>query len=343
MTDFLGKEGISTGLAPLPQGLNRSVITKAAKHCVQMVKSDRSCIVLNEFLMSSGINPGIRAADDCFVFDVDAYHETSISQSAQESTKHFCGVRDVIYFNQTLNNIPILHFPADNRAFRLLSHYYSILHFTDPAIENYVKRFVRDFLHYHDAIYCAAGKIVKALQYEGLERGHTVDDEGAGGYSALHIRRGDLQFKVVKISAKQWWNNTKELWKENEILYIASDEKNRSWFNPIARRRDIRFLNDYWELADLGKLDPNYMGMIDTIVASRGRIFVGTWFSTFTGYINRMRGYHGMSMLNSWYSFLPRKTRLHNWTDVDTFAYAYEWPEGWIGIDADVPPTKDIF
>jgi GDP-fucose protein O-fucosyltransferase len=193
MSDFIKKEGISTGLAPLPQGLNRSVITKASEHCVQMAKSDRSCFILTDYLMSSGINPAIRAADDCLVFDVDAYQETSISQAALESTQHFCGVRDVIYFNKTLNNIPIIHFPADNKAYRLLSHFYSILHFTDPAIENYVKRFVRDFLHYHDAIYCAAGKIVKALQYEGLQRGHTVDEEGAGGYSALHIRRGDLQ------------------------------------------------------------------------------------------------------------------------------------------------------
>jgi hypothetical protein len=32
--------------------------------------------------------------------------------------------------------------------------------------------------------------------------------------------------------------------------------------------------------------------MIDQLVASRGRIFYGCWFSTFTGYINRLRGYH---------------------------------------------------
>jgi GDP-fucose protein O-fucosyltransferase len=36
----------------------------------------------------------------------------------------------------------------------------------------------------------------------------------------------------------------------------------------------------------------NYYGMIDQLVASRGRIFYGCWFSTFTGYINRIRGYH---------------------------------------------------
>ena len=85
------------------------------------------------------------------------------------------------------------------------------------------------------------------------------------------------------------------------------------------------------------------MGMIDTIVASRGRAFAGTWFSTFSGYINRLRGYHGLSMMDSWYSFLPKKTAVHEWREVADFAYAFEWPDGWIGIDADVWPTKDKF
>ena len=83
--------------------------------------------------------------------------------------------------------------------------------------------------------------------------------------------------------------------------------------------------------------------MIDTIVASRSRAFAGTWFSTFTGYINRMRGYHGLTMKDSWYSFLERKTKLHSWENVDKFAYAWEWPDGWIGIDADTWPSKEVF
>ena len=56
-----------------------------------------------------------------------------------------------------------------------------------------------------------------------------------------------------------------------------------------------------------------------------------------------MRGYHGMSMMDSWYSFLKRKSKLHEWENVDTSAYAYEWPDGWIGIDADIRPKKTEF
>ena len=92
-----------------------------------------------------------------------------------------------------------------------------------------------------------------------------------------------FQYKKVKLPAEEWYENTKEIWKPKEILFIATDERNKTFFDPIAQHHELRFLDDYFELAGLGNLDPNYFGMIDTIVASRGRAFAGTWFSTFTG------------------------------------------------------------
>jgi hypothetical protein len=46
--------------------------------------------------------------------------------------------------------------------------------------------------------------------------------------------------------------------------------------------------------AELSDVNPNYFGMVDSIVCSRAAEFAGTWFSTFTGYIHRLRGYHGL-------------------------------------------------
>jgi hypothetical protein len=65
---------------------------------------------------------------------------------------------------------------------------------------------------------CAAGKIMLALQYEGYaldpNAGSSMDLDSnlVGGYSSLHIRRGDLQFKEVKIEAREWYENTREIW-----------------------------------------------------------------------------------------------------------------------------------
>eukprot|EP01083_Nonionella_stella_P115823 343729_1 len=154
-----------------------------------------------------------------------------------------------------------------------MAHFYGYLFFTNAAIFNHYKRFVRDFMHYNNEIYCAAGKIVLALQEESQKRGFTLDSQNGGGYAALHVRRGDLQYKKVKISAEEWYDNLKETFVDNEIIYIATDERNKTFFDPIKEHNDIKFLDDYWEMAGLSNLDPNYMGMLDTIIASRGRVF----------------------------------------------------------------------
>ena len=41
-------------------------------------------------------------------------------------------------------------------------------------------------------------------------------------------------------------------------------------------------------------LNPNIHGMVESIVCSRAKRFAGTYHSTFTGYIHRLRGYHGI-------------------------------------------------
>jgi hypothetical protein len=125
------------------------------------------------------------------------------------------------------------------------------------------------------------------------------------------------------------------VWKKGEILFIATDERNKTFFDPIKEHHEVRFLDDYWDMAKLGDLDTNYLGMVDTIVASHGRAFAGTWFSTFSGYINRMRGYLGHPMENSWYSWLPRNDAMQEWKYPEGNIPAREWPIGWTAIDGD--------
>ena len=340
--EFLRKEGGKGQELAVPEA-NRSKVEASASHCEHRKKSKSFCGHVIDYLSGVGYIAPVSAHGSCLVFDADVYNGKAepTDAAAQNYIESQCGEdRERVYFNQSWQQHKLIHFHASDKAHRLLAHYYGMVHFSDPTVSHYFKRFVRDFLHYHDSIVCAAGKIVKALQVEGKQRGFVADAEGGSGYSALHVRRGDLQYKKVKIPAAEWYENTKELWKPNEILYVATDERNKTFFDDLAKHHTLRFLDDYWDFADLSELDPNYMGMIDTIVASRGRAFAGTWFSTFTGYINRMRGYHGMSMMDSWYSFLPKKEFLHSWK-VGGLAFAYEWPDGWVGIDANEWPSRD--
>ncbi|KAL3920089.1 MAG: hypothetical protein SGILL_003436 [Bacillariaceae sp.] len=340
--EFIKREGGPEGRVPIPAE-SRENVANSAEFCDKRKKSKHFCGHIKEYLDNAGTVPDARAQDYCIVFDKDLYEGQPKTDDIESNIASFCGSRKRYIWTKELNDEVLIHFRAGDKAWRLLAHFYNMIHFTDPAIANYYKRFVRDFLHYNDQIFCAAGKIVKALQAEAKERGFELDSEGGGGYSAMHIRRGDFQYKKVKLPAEEWYQNTKEIWKPNEIIFIATDERDKSFFDPIAEHHDIRFLDDYWDLASLGELDPNYFGMIDTIVSSRARAFAGTWFSTFSGFINRMRGHHGMTMMDSWYSFLERKSKMHSWDKMDSFAYAYEWPDGWIGIDGDVLPDRSIF
>ena len=69
-----------------------------------------------------------------------------------------------------------------------------------------------------------------------------------------------LQYKNVKISAEEILANTREWLLPNETLYIATDEKNKSFFAPLAAHHALYFLDDYFALARLEELDPNFYG-----------------------------------------------------------------------------------
>lgn len=297
--------------------------------CLHREGAENNCEHVFKHLRKAGYQPLLEASINCFVFDKDVFHGQEVTNDLKERVDRFCGEkRTPVYYNQTLHEPDLVHWDgtgvdANKGGHRLLNHFYSFLFFSDPIVDNHYKRFVRDFLHYKDSLYCAAGKVIEALNKEG------------NVWSTLHVRRGDLQYKEVKISAEQWYENLKEVWYEGETLFIATDERNKTFFDPIKKYHDVRFLDDYWQAANLDELDPYFLSMVDTIVASHGRTFAGTWFSTFTGYINRMRGYIGYSIKDSWYSFLPRKNATREYQYPKGNYGAREWPIGWVAIDGD--------
>jgi len=121
----------------------------------------------------------------------------------------------------------LIHFRTSEKDYRILNHFYSFIYFTSPTISNFYKRLIRDHIHYHDVIFCAASKIIHALQNEGFQKQHgfvmTDQEGGGGGFSSMHIRRGDFQWKDMRISGEEWYDNTKDYWMDNEILYITTD------------------------------------------------------------------------------------------------------------------------
>ena len=79
---------------------------------------------------------------------------------------------------------------------------------------------------------------------------------------------------------------------EESIVFIATDEKDKHYFDAmIDAYVRVYFLDDFVHdyCPDIGK---DKYGMIDQLVASKGKHFIGQYYSTFTAYINRLRGYH---------------------------------------------------
>jgi len=220
----------------------------------------------------------------------------------------------ICIYDNALQDEELIHFKVDHKASaRMLTHFYAFAFFQDWKQDLWSKRFVRDHIRYVDEIVCAAARIVNGVR----ERARTHDDKNTGGeYDSFHVRRGDFQYKRVKVEADVLYDESKDQLKPGGTLYIATDERKKEFFNVLKDHYDVTFMDDYMHL--IKGVNPNYYGMLDQLVAYKGRVFFGTWFSTLSGYVNRMRGYYSqknklqgyeLGQLKSFY-FVPEKKKI---------------------------------
>lgn len=230
---------------------------------------------------------------------------------SKRSVKFAAHGRQVIPYDAALHNEKAIYFPGDYRnTHRILTHFYSYLFWFDPHDEHLIKRLVRDRLHYHDDIFCPAGRGVRVLHQEAavvnsnsVQAPNSYDARTLGGntsadatYHAYHIRRGDFQYKHTRLSAQEIYDQTKHLLDPTvtKLLYIATDESDKKFFAPFMKDFTVRFLADISERGKLGDghLNQNHVGMVEQVICANAHTFIGTPLSTFTGYITRMRGYY---------------------------------------------------
>jgi hypothetical protein len=89
----------------------------------------------------------------------------------------------------------------------------------------------------------------------------------------------------------------------------------------------LRFLNDYLKKGHLKDVNPNLFGMAESIVCSRAKGFAGTFHSTFTGYIHRLRGYHGLG--ESTYYHTNHMLLAPQMKKSTGHGFSREWRAGW--------------
>jgi hypothetical protein len=256
-------------------------------------------------------------------------------------------------YDEKLQQAPVISFThgqdRTGEGSRLLVHFYAFLFFEDWLQDLWLKRFVRDHVRYLDEIQCAAARVVNALRKRARSR--HPETNPAGDFDTFHIRRGDFQYTVTRFEAPRILNMSRPEMTPNATVYIATDERDRSFFSALANEYDIVFLDDFKHL--LEGVNTNYYGMMDQLIASRGRIFFGCWFSTFTGYINRIRGYHA-NKAKKWsgyenglvpsyfYALEDRKYHMQTFYPVKQSFYAREFPASWRGIDQGIGQLQHL-
>jgi len=109
------------------------------------------------------------------------------------------------------------------------------------------------------------------------------------GFNSIHVRRGDYLYtqntKNKSIEAKDF-NLT---FPTDELLIINTDEKDLSYFDSLKEKYP-----NIWFIDNSLSGDTVEKGLVSLLVSSYSNDFIGSMFSTFTGYIQRYRMYNGL-------------------------------------------------
>ena len=154
------------------------------------------------------------------------------------------GRKNLCVYDEEKQKEQIVHFQMNHKKhLRLLVHFYGFLFFEDWREDMWLKRFVRDHLHYTDEIQCAAARVVEKVRRHVADRTNGTTTE----FDTFHIRRGDFQFKTTRIEIDEIIENTKKQLTPGSTIFVATDERNKDFFGPMKKMYDVLFLDDFMD------------------------------------------------------------------------------------------------
>jgi len=226
----------------------------------------------------------------------------------QNDFEEFSLNREIVDLNL---NDKFIHFPRN-----LFGHFYYHVYGKSADQRNFIKEKIKKSICYKQEYYGMSCRIQNIL----------------GNYNSIHIRRNDFTL-VRKDFVDNQTENLKSVLLEkisNKIpLYIATDEKDKSFFNFLRSDYKIFFLEDFFQNLCLGK-----SLLIDQITCVNSEIFLGSRLSTFSDYINIMRGYQqksdyhregtNFSLPKLNYNKYPWEIEPHCWENIHKFCWTYE-------------------
>lgn len=112
-----------------------------------------------------------------------------------------------------------------------------------------------DHVRYSDEIQCAAARIVQSIRRRAVEQNPS---NVKGVFDSIHVRRGDFQYKKTRITVDQIYNMLKRQLPGDTTLYIATDEKDKRFFDDLKKHYHILFLDDFDD--EVGHMNSNFFG-----------------------------------------------------------------------------------
>eukprot|EP00937_MAST-01D_sp_MAST-1D-sp2_P005220 g5220.t1 len=192
---------------------------------------------------------------------------------------------------------PVIHLKMENPKYRMFGHFLQFVALGSATAAARANALVRSALHFRPDMLEIAARLAAEVVIAAPGSGG-----GGGGapYYALHVRRNDFQYHDMFVDAATIERNVRQLIPAGATVYIATDERRKSFFTgragegPLARRYTLVFLDDVLRRAALpAALTPpkHWLGAVEQLICTQAALFAGTRLSTFTAYIQRMRGY----------------------------------------------------
>ncbi|MFT5573192.1 MAG: hypothetical protein ACI9FR_002125 [Cryomorphaceae bacterium] len=241
------------------------------------------------------------------------------AQAGPHMREAYLDGRQQVELTPRMNAAPILYFPSTAK-YRSLGPVATMLASADDSLPSLARRFIKYHIRYSEEIFELANRILQALELDSFD--------------AMQIRRNDFQYTQTRIGTEEICNNIGVLFDQNLVVYIASDEDRKEIFDELAIGLNAPKIFSWKDVeAVIDEPIPfAWIGPIEQLICSAARRFVGTDLSTFTSYINRLRGYmlavdQNLYFHNQRYSELPEPTLIENFRGRD---YLRENPLFWV-------------
>ncbi|OJY47102.1 O-fucosyltransferase family protein [Pseudonocardia sp. 73-21] len=252
------------------------------------------------------------------------------------------------------------------------------LHITTEALGNYSTSFYLEDERRHEVADLMRQVRPKQAYRDAADR----ITAGLGTYNAIHLRRGDFLTNelsrrgISRAATTHGWevvgNLAAHMNRDTPLVICTDGTAGEEIFGPIQRHfRHSVFLDQHLRedaaardcVRSLPQRGEAVDALLTQLVATKAHTFAGTFFSTFTGLIHRMRGFvdphaEALYCYDDFQSplvrfdhgaFLPVDDGPFTWNQVrypvspDAYSWMREWPEAWRPeqLAAGVAPCPD--